>query len=231
MAKNYTYEFSRPALTVDIAVFGYQAGSLSILLIERGIEPYRGRFALPGGFVRESERLEETARRELQEETGLEGVFLEQLYTFDELDRDPRERVVTVSYYALVRPEKFILHASTDAAHVKWFKLSELPKLPFDHSKIIDQALQRLRAKIRYSPIGFELLPRQFTLTDLQTLYETLLETELDKRNFRKKILGSKILLASGKKLENVPFRSPILYAFDQKRYQKLEREGFEFRI
>src|SRR5881296_3787984 len=186
----YTYKYPRPALTVDCVVFGFDEGELKILLIARGLEPFKGRWALPGGFVRVDETLDAAARRELQEEAGLTNVFLAQLYTFGAVDRDPRERVVSVAYYALVKLSEHEAKAATDAANARWFPVSKVPRLAFDHGEILSMALARLKGKVRYQPIGFELLPPKFTLSQLQHLYEAILETPLDKRNFRKKIIG-----------------------------------------
>ncbi|HEY9153866.1 MAG TPA: NUDIX domain-containing protein, partial [Opitutaceae bacterium] len=191
----HTYEFPRAALTVDCVVFGFDEGDLKLLLIQRGIEPFAGKWALPGGFVRLEESLEEAALRELQEEAGVSRVYLEQLFTFGDLKRDPRERVVTVAYYALVKLSDHRVKGATDARNAAWFSVSDLPRVAFDHDKIIEAALERLKGKVRYEPIGFELLPPKFTLTQLQHLYETILETTLDKRNFRKKILGMDLLI------------------------------------
>src|SRR5919201_2503311 len=189
-----TYEYPRPALTVDAVVFGLDDEDLKVLLIQRGLEPFKGKWALPGGFVRVDETLDEAARRELAEEAGLEGVFLEQLYTFGAVNRDPRERVVSVAYYALVKLAAHETKAATDAADARWFPISKVPKLAFDHADILATALARLKGKVRYQPIGFELLPPKFTLSQLQHLYEAVLETPLDKRNFRKKVLSFGLL-------------------------------------
>src|SRR5712691_1996506 len=186
----HTYKYPRPALTVDCVVFGYDEGELKLLLIERGLEPFKGRWALPGGFVRVDETVDAAARRELQEEAGLTNVFLEQLYTFGAVDRDPRERVVSVAYYALGKLSQHEAKAATDAANARWFPMSKVPKLAFDHGDILSMALARLKAKVRYQPIGFELLPPKFTLSQLQHLYEAVLDLGLDKRNFRKMVLS-----------------------------------------
>lgn len=220
-----------PRLATDCAVFGLDDAGLNMLLIERGIAPQKGRWALPGGFVLAGESVEACARRELQEETGLGDVFLEQLYTFGEVDRDPRGHVVSVAYYALTNIREHHLHASTDASGAAWFPATELPDLAFDHNIIAQAALDRLRGKARYRPIGFELLAKTFTLSELQYLYETLLGEELDKRNFRKKILSLGILKDTGKMERNGPGRPARLYAFDARRYRKLERDGFEMWI
>src|ERR1051325_7090672 len=155
----HSYQYPRAALTVDCVVFGLDESELKVLLIERALEPFKGKWALPGGFVRVEETLDDAARRELQEETGLKNVFLEQLYTFGTVDRDPRERVVSVAYYALVKLSDHKAKAATDAANAEWFQVSQLPKLAFDHAEIVAVALSRLQGKVRYQPIGFELLP------------------------------------------------------------------------
>ena len=166
----FSYEFPRPALTVDCVVFGLDDEDLKVLLIERGLDPFKGSWALPGGFVRVDESLDDAARRELEEETGLKKVFLEQLYTIGDLERDPRERVVTVAYFALVRLQSHRVKAATDANRALWFAVDDLPTLAFDHQKILSIAYERLRGKVRYQPIGFELLPQKFTLRQLQHL-------------------------------------------------------------
>jgi 8-oxo-dGTP diphosphatase len=226
-----TYEYPRPALTVDAVVFGLDDGDLKVLLIRRGQEPFTGKWALPGGFVRVEESLEEAVRRELQEETGITQLFLEQLYTFGAVDRDPRERVVTVAYYALVKLSDHGIKAATDARDAAWFAVSEARGLAFDHDHIVTVALERLKGKVRYQPIGFELLPPQFTLSQLQHLYETIMEKPLDKRNFRKKILGMDFLLALDEVQKDVSHRAARLYRFDHKKYQRLQKRGFNFEI
>jgi 8-oxo-dGTP diphosphatase len=193
-------------VTVDIVVFTVHEQTLQVLLIERGIDPFKGRYALPGGFVRAEETLEQAAFRELLEETGTKGVYLEQLYTFGDPHRDPRGRVVTVAYYALVPTDKSPLLAGTDAATAGWYPVSALPPLAFDHRKIVEYAVDRLRNKLEYTNVGFQLLPAKFTLTALQALHEAILGKPLDKRNFRRKVLGlglvkpSKEMQATGRK-------------------------------
>src|SRR5437879_4795908 len=223
----YTYQYPRAALTVDCVVFGYDEGELKVLLIERGLEPVKGRWALPGGFVRVEETLDDAARRELVEETGLKDVFLEQLYTFGEVKRDPRERVVSVAYYALVKLSGHRARAATDAANAQWFPVSQAPKLAFDHEDILGTARARLQGKVRYQPIGFELLPEKFTLSQLQHLYEAVLEQPLDKRNFRKKILGTGLLVELDETERGVAHRAARLYKVDRKKYHHLVQHGF----
>lgn len=226
-----SYAFPRAALTVDCVVFGIDEEGLQVLLVQRELPPFRGRWALPGGFVRIDETLEEAARRELEEETGLEKVFLEQLYTFGALNRDPRERVVTVAWYALVKLSDHRVRAATDARATAWFRLADKPELAFDHDEIMRVALERLKGKVRYRPIGFELLPPRFTLPQLQHMYEVILGHPIDKRNFRKKILSMDLLEDSGELEQNVAHRAARLYRFDKRKYLQLEKAGFNFEL
>lgn len=228
---SYTYEFPRPALTVDAVVFGLDDEDLKVLLIQRDIEPFEGRWALPGGFVRMEESLEEAVDRELSEETGLKEVYLEQLYTFGAPRRDPRGRVVSVAFYALVKLSDHQVQAATDARNAAWFPVGETPKLAFDHQGILDTAHARLRGKVRYQPIGFELLPAKFTLRQLQQLYETILDRPLDKRNFRKKIQKLDILQPLDEIEKDVAHRAAQLFRFDPKKYQRMQKKGVNFEI
>lgn len=236
----YTYDYPRPSLTVDCVIFGLdESEQLKILLIRRGSDPFAGKWALPGGFVQMEESLEDAARRELQEETGVENIFMEQLYTFGKPQRDPRGRVVSVAYFALVNLSEHTIQADTDAEDAAWFAIEEVPELAFDHAHIISMALERLRAKMRYQPVGFELLPEHFTLSQLQKLYETVLGIpSLNKRNFRTRILKMGVLREVGKQ-ENVAHRPAMLYAFDNEKYQQafetrepnLLKRGLDFEI
>jgi 8-oxo-dGTP diphosphatase len=227
----YTYQYPRAALTVDCAVFGFDEGELKVLLIQRALEPFKGGWALPGGFVRVEETLDAAARHELAEETGLKNVFLEQLYTFSTVDRDPRERVVSIAYYALVKLSDHRAKAATDAANAEWFPVSKAPRLAFDHAEILGVALKRLRSKVRYEPVGFELLPPKFTLSQLQHLYEAVLGAELDKRNFRKKALSLGLLTPLKEKLMAGSHRPAQLFRFDMDKYEKLQKRGFNFEL
>lgn len=225
----YTYDYPRPALTVDCVIFGLdESHELKVLLIQRAHPPFKGQWALPGGFVDMDEGLEAAALRELEEETGVKNVFIEQLYTFGEPGRDPRGRVVSVAYYALVNLEEHPVEASSDARRVKWYETDNLPQLAFDHEQILQVAVSRLRAKVRYQPIGFELLPEKFTLSQLQKLYETILGVdELNKRNFRTRILKMGVLNEVGKQ-EGVAHRPAKLYSFDKEKYEQLAKDKYE---
>ena len=219
-------------LSIDCVIFGFDDRyQLQIMLIQRNLEPFKGQWALPGGFVRIDESLEDAARRELAEETGLQNIFLEQLYTFGQPKRHPGDRVVSVAYYALVNLVEHAVQAATDASAAAWFPVQALPPLAFDHQTILQTALQRLKGKVRYEPIGFELLPNKFTLTELQRLYETVLEEPLDKRNFRKKILKMDLLIELDEKQQGVAHRAAKLYRFDEAKYTQLKQKGFNFEL
>ncbi len=190
--KKYSYGYPHPALATDCVVFGFDGYVIRILLIERGIEPYKGYWALPGGFMRMDETVEECALRELKEETKLSLTHLTQIGIFSDIDRDPRERVVSVAFYALAK--KTEVEGGDDAAHAKWFGLNEIPKLAFDHDLIVKKALQKIKEDIHFEPIGFELLDIEFTIPELQRLYEAILDTLFDRRNFYKKLMQTGIL-------------------------------------
>jgi len=187
--------YPHPSLTVDVVVFSVLQDCLQVLLIKRGKEPYRGSWALPGGFVEMDESLDDAALRELQEESGLSYAYLEQLYTYGEPERDPRGRVVSVAYFALApRDAAGLVHSGSDASHVCWYPVDGLPSLAFDHGEILAYALRRLRYKLEYSAVGFELLPEAFTLSEIQRVYEIILGEVLDKRNFRRRIQKAGII-------------------------------------
>ena len=215
----YSYEYPHPAVTTDIVIFTIRQDELKALLIKRALPPYQNMWALPGGFVNLEEGLEEGARRELEEETGVRHVYLEQLYTFGDPNRDPRERVITVAYYALVPTDEIDIQAGTDAEGVGWFGMEELPELAFDHEAILDMAYERLRAKLDYSTIAFQFMPRDFTLSELQHVYELILREPVDKRNFRKRILGLDLIEETGEQRRDGAHRPAALYRVrDRKR-------------
>ncbi len=209
----YQYEYPHPAVTTDIVIFTVRDKQLKLLLIMRGGEPFKGKWALPGGFIELDEDLETGARRELAEETGVSGVYLEQLYTYGAVDRDPRERVITVAYSALIPSDKIVLQAATDAEAVGWFSMDESPTLAFDHKKIVDMAHQRLVAKLDYSTIAFKFMPEEFTLSELQDVYEIILREEMDRRNFRKWMLALDQIKETGGERREGAHRPAKLYS------------------
>ena len=215
-------------LTVDIVVFTITEGRLHVLLVRRGNAPFKGKWAIPGGFVAEGESLEAAARRELVEETGVADVYLEQLYTFGDPGRDPRGRVVTVAYFALISAERVRLRSGTDAAEAGWHPVKSLPPLAFDHGEILEYSLERLRNKLEYTTVGFQFLPREFTLSELQLVYEAILDKRLDKRNFRRKIGLLGIVRSTGR--SKAAGRRPArLYSFEARKFEKLKDKGILF--
>tara|TARA_R110000822_G_scaffold107922_5_gene237153 strand:+ start:40664 stop:41353 length:690 start_codon:yes stop_codon:yes gene_type:complete len=221
-------------VAVDAIVFGYsKEEGVSILLIKRKYDPYKGAWAIPGGFVLDDESLEAAVARELQEETGVEINYLEQLYTFGKPDRDPRKRILSVAYFGLVKSKQFEkLKASTDAADAAWFNYKKLPRLAFDHKEILKMAIERLRAKIVYQPIGFELLDKKFAFSDLEHLYSTLLDRPIDRRNFKKKVMSLGILDELDEKAKSTGAGRPgNLFQFNKTTYNRLLKEGMHFEI
>lgn len=225
----HTYKYPRPEVAVDAVVFGFDAGALKLVLIQRGNEPAKGQWALPGALVRETETADETVRRSLAQKTGLTELFLEQLYTFSDTHRDPRGRVISIAYYCLVKKADYTVQLTQESP--RWFNVDDLPALAFDHATIIKTALSRLRAKLIYQPIGFELLPQKFTLSQLQHLYEVVLGRTLDKRNFRKKILSTQILLELPEKETGVKHKAAQFYQFDRVKYEKLSARGLNIEV
>ncbi len=210
----FQYDYPHPAVTTDIVIFTLEDNELKVLLIERSNDRYRGCWALPGGFVDIDEDLETAALRELKEETGVTGVYLEQLYTFGRPDRDPRERVISVAYYALVPIDKLHIRPDSDASKAEWHACSALPDLAFDHQQIVGLARQRLAAKMDYSTIGLNFMPHKFTLSELQRVYEIIKGTPLDKRNFRKRVLTFNGINDTGEKRRDGKHRPARLYTF-----------------
>lgn len=221
----YCYRYPHPAVTTDCVIFGFDGERLQVLLVERGIEPYKGKWAFPGGFLKMDETTEEGALRELREETGLERAYIQQFHTFSDPHRDPRERVITIAYYALVKIQE--VHGGDDAASASWFPLSEIPSLAFDHDYILRMATQRLREEIHFQPVGFELLPEKFTLKELQALYEAILGISFDRRNFAKKMLYLEILTELDETVWPTPKREAKLYRFNPDKYEELKQKGF----
>jgi 8-oxo-dGTP diphosphatase len=219
-------------VSVDAVVFGYdQEQEISILLIKRKFEPFQKFWALPGGLVKDDESLEDAVRRELKEEAGIDVNYLEQLYSFGKPDRDPRNRVVSVAYFGLVRPADYQLSAETDAEDVAWFNIKKLPRLAFDHKVILDMAIKRLRSKLAYEPIGFELLDKKFPFSDLEKLYQILLDRELDRRNFKKKIMSYGFLEELDEVVQKKSGRPARLFQFNKKKYFELREKGYNFDI
>ena len=219
-------EADRHAVAVDVALFTIQDASLKVLLVKRNAPPFRGAWSLPGGFVRRDESVDEAALRELQEETSIRTVYLEQLYTFGDLDRDPRGRVISVSYYAVVDWEQFRISAGRQMSGTKWFAVNRLPALAFDHRDIVHAALERLRNKVNYTSVAFQLLPKKFTLSELQRAYEVIMGQRLDKRNFRKKMLQLGMLRDTKEQRSEGRRRPARLYAFTEARVIKLQEKG-----
>lgn len=213
----YTYEYPRPSVTVDLVIFTIAADDLQVLLIRRAQEPFKGKWALPGGFVEMDEALEKAAARELEEEVGVSAVYLEQLYTFGEPKRDPRGRVISVAYFALVDASHQTIRAADDAADAQWHSVFKPPKLAFDHRQILDYAVWRLRNKIEWTTVGYELLPKKFTLSELQRVYEIILQKPVDKRNFRKRILAQGQIRELNETRTDGAHRPARLYSFKAK--------------
>jgi 8-oxo-dGTP diphosphatase len=207
-------QFDRPSVTVDVVIFSLVSDELKVLLIKRLASPFAQMWAIPGSFVKTDESLEETAVRALADETGVTDVYTEQLYTFGAPGRDPRTRVITIAYFALVPHDAISHHPGRDTAETSWFAISRLPQLAFDHAEILDYAYTRLRYKLEYTSVGFQLLPDVFTLTELQNAYEIILGEQLDKRNFRRKILAAEILEETGEKKQDGEGRPAMLYRY-----------------
>jgi len=216
-------------VTVDLVIFTIRDDALQVLLVQRGTAPFKDRWALPGGFIHEDEPLEQAALRELEEETGVREVYLEQLYTFGDPARDPRGRVITVAYYALIASDRQSLAAGSDAAAARWFPAGSPPPLAFDHKEILEYAVERLRNKLEYTTVGFQLLPARFTLTQLQRVYEAILGRALDKRNFRRKMELLDILTPLDEWVREGPSRPAQLYRFSARRFEKLKDKGILF--
>lgn len=220
-------------IAVDAIVFGYEKGTLYVLVVKQRFGKLADRWVLPGGFIKDDEPLLAAVERELKEEAGIMVNYLEQLGTFgDDINRDDRFRVVSVAYFALVNPQNFILKADTDAKDAKWFPLNQLPQLGYDHNEMVKLAHQRLKSKLTYQPIGFDLLDQEFLFSDLENLYCSILERDIDRRNFRKKILSFGIVNETGKLVKiGASGRPGKLFVFDKPKYNQLLKENFQFDI
>lgn len=218
-------------IAVDAVVFGYDTSKLKILLVKPKFNKEEALWALPGGFVLNNETLDTAVVRELKEETNVDVNYLEQLYTFGAIDRDKRGRVISVAYMALVQPKNFNLKADTDVSEAQWYDINDLPDLAFDHSEILNKGIERIRAKIKYQPIGFELLNKEFPFSDFENLYQTILGKQIDRRNFRKKVLSFGFLTETDKMFKPASGRPAKLFKFNDKKYQQLIKEGILFEI
>lgn len=226
-------KYWHPAVTTDAVVLGFDGEQLNVLLVERGLEPYADYWALPGGFLKaEDESAEACVYRELHEETNVEGIYLEELKTFSKKGRDPRERVITISFFALVVKDKYQIKGGDDARKAQWFAVKDLPPLAFDHKEIIELTLERLRQRIHFEPIGFHLLDKEFTMPQLQNIYLAILDPPeddirlRDRRNFPKKMLKLGYIKDTGRKATGNPYRSPKLYTFDEEAYAEAKKVG-----
>ncbi|MGM9842741.1 MAG: NUDIX hydrolase [Muribaculaceae bacterium] len=221
----YCYKYPHPSVTTDCVIFGFDGNKLRVLLVKRGIEPYKGRWAFPGGFIKMDESAEDGALRELQEETGLTGAFIRQFHTFSDPNRDPRERVITIAYYALVRMKE--VKGGDDADEAQWFALDEVPQLAFDHDRILRMAVRALRQNIHFEPIGFELLPQEFTTKELQNLYEAILDVHFDRRNFYNKMKRLEMLEPTDNTANPSAKKEAFLFRFNKTKYEELKQKGF----
>lgn len=229
--KNELKKYFTLALSIDCVVFGFDGEDLKVLLIERGEEPFKDKWALPGNLLSPDKDLNSSVNKVLFDLTGLSDLYFEQVETFGEIDRHPLGRVLTTCYYTLVKISDYKLNPSSFASEAKWFSVSKVKNLAFDHNKILSTAFQRLKKSVRIKPIGFELLPPHFTLSELQALYESILGLELDKRNFRKKILHMNFLRDTENMQQNVSHRPAKLFEFDEKKYNELKNKGFNFEL
>ncbi|OQA96803.1 MAG: bifunctional nicotinamide mononucleotide adenylyltransferase/ADP-ribose pyrophosphatase [Bacteroidetes bacterium ADurb.Bin217] len=216
-------------LSIDCVIFGFDNEELKILCIKRNTEPDLGMMALPGGFVYLQEDLDKAPARRLKDLTGLTNVYMKEVGTFGNVNRYPLRRVITIAYYALIKISDYVIHAGEDAQEATWIPVKQVPKMVFDHNTIFTAALLKLRERVRMEPIGFNLLPEKFTITELQTLYEQILDTKFDKRNFRKKLAKMNLLIDTNEKQQNVSHRAAKLYSFDTKVYESLIKKGFVF--
>jgi len=219
------------ALSIDCLIFGFKKNELDILLVQHGEGISKGKWALPGGWIKYNESIDDSATRILNDLTGVSNIYLEQLKVFGETGRYPTKRVITIAYYALVNPENYTLHPGFTAADAQWFKISEVTQLPYDHQNILHDGLSSLKHKVRHEPIGFNLIPKKFTLLQLQELYEAILDRKLDKPNFRRKLMKMNLLEPCEEKQTEVSHRAANLFRFDKKAYNRLKEKGFTFEL
>lgn len=231
MKKNNFSEAVIDALSIDCLIFGFKKNDLDILLVQHGEGISKGKWALPGGWIKYNESIDDSAHRILKDLTGVSNLFLEQLRAFGDTERYPSKRVITIVYYALVKPEDYKIHPGFTAADAQWFKLSSIPTLPYDHAKILKAGIEHLRHKVRHEPVGFNLLPKKFTLLQLQELYEAILQKKLDKPNFRRKLMKMNLLEQCKEKQTDVSHRAANLFRFDKRIYDKLKEKGFTFEL
>lgn len=231
--KQWQSPYWHPAVTTDSVVFGFDGSQLNVLLIQRGVEPYKDAWALPGGFMRlDDKSARDCAYRELHEETDVDDIYMEEFKTFSDIDRDPRERVITIAFFALVVKDKYQVKGGDDARNAEWFPVKKLPELAFDHRAIVDQALEYLRQRIHFEPIGFHLLDMEFTMPQLHSIYIAILDPPeddiklRDRRNFQKKMLKLGYIKETGKKVTGKPHRSAKLYTFDEEAYAQAKKIG-----
>jgi hypothetical protein len=217
------------ALSIDCVIFGFDNSQLSVLLVKHGQGISKGQWALPGGWIKYNESVDDAAKRILTAQTSVTNIYLEQLKSFGGVDRYPGKRVITVAYYALVNKVSFVLHAGDSVSDVQWVSVQHIPKMVYDHQQIFDFAFKQLKHKVLHEPIGYNLLPKKFTLLQLQELYEAILETKLDKPNFRRKMIKTDLLVPCNEKQINVAHRAANLYRFQKKVYDRLVEKGFMF--
>ncbi len=220
-----------PSVTIDCSIFGFENGKLQVLLVKHGFGIRKGEWALPGGWIKKDEGIDEAASRLLLELTGVRDIFLEQLKAFGNPSRFPLGRVITIGYYALINKENYEIKPGYTASEARWYKMEKIPNLIYDHQEILSYSLTQLRRRVRQAPIGFNLLPEKFTLLQLMRLYEEILDLEMDKPNFRRKFLSMKLLLDLKEKQKDVSHRAAKLYKFDNEVYKKLAKRGFNFEV
>ncbi len=225
--KEFSYKYPHPAVTVDCVIFGFDGKSLRILLIERGLEPFKGSWALPGGFVRMDETVEEAAMRELFEETNVKGVYMSQLSVFSEVDRDPRERVITVAFYALAKPSDHDVIGGDDAANAQWFSLDDYPTLVFDHEKIVKVAFSQLQRNFRAGNVGLEMFEDKFSISQLYALHSLVTQQDIDRRNFYKKMTSYEFIEPTSEKMRETPHKPSQLFSLDRTTYDLKVMESF----